>query len=263
MKDYTNIISAVFSFCLCTLVSADGLRIAGFDHNGYLTFQGASISNYFTLEFAPAVDGPWTNWGAISGEPISGAVMSSPTPMFYRIRESSSDNFPLLTTGTPVYVESDPIFDLSAAATIETNDIAQWNEASSWGNHAAAGYMSATQQFSGSVTGVATNLHLTDDAFGFGVRTNLEKETVYHATEDGFAIWYGLEGSGGHSAYYRIKTGTTASPNITRAYTRPNDNMAHMITCPIRKGEYWIADEDGTYVSGSRTLYFIPLQSKH
>jgi hypothetical protein len=312
-------LSIIIGVCLCTHVLADDLRIVGFDHDGYLTFQGASIGNYFTLEFATAVEGPWTNWGSVSGQPISGTVMSSPTPMFYRIRQSSSQDFPLLATGTPVYVESDPIFDLSAAATIRASDLSiwdtayswgnhananylsetsqfsgdvtgtasnlninetdpvfdaaaaatigasdimQWDEAQSWGNHASADYMSTTQQFSGSVTGVATNLYLADDAFGFGERTSLSYGVIRQATEDGFAVWYGLQGSDSHSAYYYIKADITTPPSTTRAYSRPNGAMANMITCPIRKGEYWNATESGDYVAGSRTLYWIPLLPK-
>jgi formylglycine-generating enzyme required for sulfatase activity len=59
-----------------------------------MAFEGATVSNYYTLEFAPTVAGPWTNWGSVSGQSITGTVMSLPTPFFYRIRQTDSSAFP-------------------------------------------------------------------------------------------------------------------------------------------------------------------------
>ena len=72
-----------------------------------MQFEGGTISNFFTLEFAPTLDGPWTNWGSISSASVTGTVMSLPTPFFYRIVQTASNAFPPYATGTPVYVESD------------------------------------------------------------------------------------------------------------------------------------------------------------
>jgi len=52
------------------------------------------VSNYFTLEFAPDAAGPWTNWGSITKQPITGSVMSTPTPMFWRVKQRESSSFP-------------------------------------------------------------------------------------------------------------------------------------------------------------------------
>ena len=39
------------------------------------------------------------------------------------------------------FVESDPVFSASAAAGINNTNIVNWNTAYTWGNHAAAGYL--------------------------------------------------------------------------------------------------------------------------
>ena len=83
-------------------------QVIGYDDRGNLMFQGAAASNYFSLEFAPTASGPWTNWGAVTEQPITGAVMTAPVPVYYRIRQMDAGSYPQYATGTPVYAESDP-----------------------------------------------------------------------------------------------------------------------------------------------------------
>ena len=83
-----------------------------------MQFEGGTISNFFTLEFAPTVDGPWTNWGAVSSASITGTVMSLPTPFFYRIVQTPSNAFPPYATGTPVYVENDPAWTAASQSVL-------------------------------------------------------------------------------------------------------------------------------------------------
>jgi formylglycine-generating enzyme required for sulfatase activity len=73
---------------------AEPLSIIGFETGTGLAFEGATVSNYYTLEFAPTVAGPWTNWGSVCGQAITGTVMTLPTPFFYRIRQTDSSAFP-------------------------------------------------------------------------------------------------------------------------------------------------------------------------
>src|SRR5689334_16058109 len=40
-------------------------------------------------------------------------------------------------------VEKDPVFKASPASAISSENIAQWNTAQGWGDHAAAGYLKA------------------------------------------------------------------------------------------------------------------------
>ena len=65
---------SVTALLIVTAACAEPLEIVGFDHSGTIEFQGATVSNYYTLEFAPAVSGPWTNWGSLTEQPITNAV---------------------------------------------------------------------------------------------------------------------------------------------------------------------------------------------
>ena len=73
---------------------ADPLKIIGFETGSGIAFQGATVSNYFTIEFASSPDGPWTNWGSLTDQSITGTVMTAASPMFYRIRQDDSSPFP-------------------------------------------------------------------------------------------------------------------------------------------------------------------------
>lgn len=101
---------ALTVFTITTLSFAGGLEIIGMDRQNGIMFKGASQSNYYTLEFASSTQGPWTNWGAVSQMPITGEVMSTSIPMLFRIRQVADNEFPVYATGTPVYVESDPVW---------------------------------------------------------------------------------------------------------------------------------------------------------
>ncbi len=49
----------------------------------------------------------------------------------------------LLACGqSPEFVEQDPVFTEAAAASVTSADLARWNEAHTWGDHAAAAYLS-------------------------------------------------------------------------------------------------------------------------
>jgi formylglycine-generating enzyme required for sulfatase activity len=92
MKTMTAI--AILGACLVGAAWAEPLSIVGFETGGGMAFEGATVSNYYTLEFAPTLAGPWTNWGSVCGQSITGTVMALPSPFFYRIRQTDSSAFP-------------------------------------------------------------------------------------------------------------------------------------------------------------------------
>ena len=94
-------------------VRASELEIIGFDSGQGLQFQGGTISNFYTLEFAPTLDGPWTNWGSVSSASITGSVMSLPTPFFYRIVETQAGG------GHPA---NEPSWTAASNSVVYTND---------------------------------------------------------------------------------------------------------------------------------------------
>jgi len=59
------------------------------------------------------------------------------------------------------YTETDPVFSISPAASISTNQINNWNSAYSWGDHSAQGYLTSY-----------TEADTLDDVTGRGAQTN-------------------------------------------------------------------------------------------
>lgn len=88
-----TMIALTMGLCV-TAAAAEPLKIIGFETGGGITFQGATVGNYFTLEFAQTVAGPWTNWGSVCEQAITGTVMASAAPVFYRIRQTDGSGFP-------------------------------------------------------------------------------------------------------------------------------------------------------------------------
>jgi hypothetical protein len=86
-----KVVIIVLAFVYAGIIIAGQTEIIGFDSNQGLLFQGATVSNYYTLEFSQTIDGPWTNWGSVSSQPITGAVMNLPSPFFYRIVQTESN----------------------------------------------------------------------------------------------------------------------------------------------------------------------------
>ena len=105
-----------------TAAMGEPLRIIGFDTSSGMAFQGATVSNYYTLEFATTVDGPWTNWGSVTEQPITGTVMAIPSPFFYRIRQTDSASFPPYATTS--HTHSNITALMLATSAVETANIA-------------------------------------------------------------------------------------------------------------------------------------------
>lgn len=106
---------AIVAWCLAIAEwgRASELEIIGFDSGQGLQFQGGTLSNFYTLEFAPTLDGPWTNWGSVSSAAITGTVMSLPAPFFYRIVETPAGS------GHPA---NEPSWTAASNSVVYTND---------------------------------------------------------------------------------------------------------------------------------------------
>ncbi|MBN2887961.1 MAG: hypothetical protein JXO49_01290, partial [Deltaproteobacteria bacterium] len=57
--------------------------------------------------------------------------------------------------------ENDPVFAVSPASQLQTSDLANWDQAYNWGNHAAAGYLTGEQD--ASVTNEIQLLSISND----------------------------------------------------------------------------------------------------
>jgi len=68
--------------------SAQQPIITSFPGNGALAWTNLPATNGFTVQWAPAVTGPWsTNWQALDSLVSTGAVNSVSVPMFYRVAQ--------------------------------------------------------------------------------------------------------------------------------------------------------------------------------
>lgn len=87
------------------------------------------------------------------------------------------------------YEESDPLYSASPASGITTNDMNHWNDAYSWGDHNAAGYLTSYSEtdpfYSGSVasTIIQSDMDHWNDAYGWGNHNAAGYLTSYSETD--------------------------------------------------------------------------------
>lgn len=92
------------------------------------------------------------------------------------------------------YVEVDPFFAASVAAVITGTDTGRWTAAYTWGNHVAAGYLSATNNLSdlGAVSVARVNLGLgsiaTQNMSAVAITGGSLSNVTLHATQDGMKV---------------------------------------------------------------------------
>ncbi len=95
----------------------------------------------------------------------------------------------------------------------------------------------------------------------FGAWLARSSGTVYQAATDGYVVGYGALAVG---ALLLINTDANPSPSTTRVFTQitvsagdANGSMGTG-TCPVRKGDYWIATGTGTSWT---SLFWLPIGS--
>ena len=88
--------------------------------------------------------------------------------------------------------------------------------------------------------------------------------TSYQAATDGLVLFTVVFVNGGGSEYARIKTDSSATPTTIRCnQTSPSSTTAFMttLTCPVKKNDYWRAEQSTPTGGSGYTLYWIPLGS--
>ena len=83
--------------------------------------------------------------------------------------------------------ESDPVYNNSAASSISSNDITDWNDAYSWGDHANEGYISTGDAAGGDLTGTFPNPDIAAEV--------VEIDELSDAATDSESVFIG-DGSG-------------------------------------------------------------------
>jgi hypothetical protein len=134
-----NHIAGIMMFSLlAAIVHAAPVEIIGYENGGGLAFQGGTVSNYFCIEYATSLNGPWTNWGSLSEQPITGAVMVAAGPMFFRVRSTDGETMPryaLVDHGhdsVPYAMDADQVdglhaSEIAAGAALPSGVIAMWS----------------------------------------------------------------------------------------------------------------------------------------
>jgi|GEM_PF-4642415 hypothetical protein len=91
----------------------------------------------------------------------------------------------VFATGTPVYVESDPMFGASVAAGITGVETLRWDTAYGWGDHGAAGYLSSYTETDPLWTGASNSYYTSgqvDARFATGMPVYVESDPVFGAS---------------------------------------------------------------------------------
>ena len=62
------------------------MRLLSLTHNGVLSWTNTVANGAYRVEWAPAVDGPWSDsWAALTNVRPTGSVLQVAVPMFYRV----------------------------------------------------------------------------------------------------------------------------------------------------------------------------------
>jgi len=66
--------------------TAQETRILGLGQNGLLTWTNTTVGGTCRIEWAPTVEGPWSDsWAGLANIEATDSVMSVPVPMFFRL----------------------------------------------------------------------------------------------------------------------------------------------------------------------------------
>jgi len=137
-----------------------------------------------------------------------------------------------IATGTPLYVESDPLFSASVASAISVVNTSQWSQAYGWGNHASAGYLTSFTE--------TDPVFAASDAFGIT------------ATQIG--NWVDAHGWGDHAAAGYLTSFTETDPVWTAAsnlyYLRAQADAKFATGTPV----YVESDPHAVLADGSRAM---------
>ena len=173
----------------------NGITVGGITVNGNMTVNGTqTVINTTTLKVS---DNEITLNNDVTGTPTENAGIEVERGLSANVRirwDETSDRWQFTNNGSNYtniavnisdlpndsgfissYTETDPIFTASAASSITTQNLTNWNAAYNWGDHAQAGYLTSLGDAAGVTTAKITNW---DTAFGWG-----DHSTAGYATE--------------------------------------------------------------------------------
>ena len=157
------------------------------------------------------------------------------------------------------YTETDPVFGASAAASITTTELSQWNAAYGWGNHASAGYLTAEADTLDSVTGrnstsgnkITLNSSTTNSILEFKLSSVIRGNITPEAT----ALRVSANGSNDLNLQCNDFGGDDGDVVITSggaSGTYPNGNVARMaVFTGTGTAELWYQDAKKLETTGT------------
>ncbi len=85
LRQFIPFVASIIAALVHSCALAQGPLITSFQGNGQLTWTNLVGTNGFTVQWAPAVTGPWSsNWHALDSIISTGAQTTVSVPMFYR-----------------------------------------------------------------------------------------------------------------------------------------------------------------------------------
>jgi hypothetical protein len=178
----------------------NGITVGGITVNGNMTVNGTqTVINTTTLKVS---DNEITLNNDVTGTPTENAGIEVERGLSANVRirwDETSDRWQFTNNGSNYtniavnisdlpndsgfissYTETDPIFTASAASSITTQNLTNWNAAYNWGDHAQAGYLTSLGDAAGVTTAKITNW---DTAFGWGDHSTAGYLTSYTETD--------------------------------------------------------------------------------
>ena len=151
------------------------------------------------------------------------------------------------TTVSVVSVETDPIFNSSASSGIASGNISNWNTAYSWGNHGNAGYLTADQTVSQSIT---NGLLMYDSAHPSFTEQHalVDKEYVDSAVAIIGASFFMLDAADATVATYKLTSALasdSATATVSASVNATADTLIEEWISPA--GYVWTTLAQGVY----------------
>ena len=176
----------------------NGITVGGITVNGNMTVNGTqTVINTTTLKVS---DNEITLNNDVTGTPTENAGIEVERGLSANVRirwDETSDRWQFTNNGSNYtniavnisdlpndsgfissYTETDPIFTASAASSITTQNLTNWNAAYNWGDHSTAGYATTT-----ALNTAVANSANWDTAYGWGDHSTAGYLTTYTETD--------------------------------------------------------------------------------
>jgi hypothetical protein len=180
--------------------------------------------------------------GYLTGYTETDPIWGGASNLYYQKTEVDA----AFATGTPVYVETDPVFGASVAAGITSAETSRWETAFGWGDHGVAGYLTSFTENDPDWAAASNNYYTSaqvDAAFATGTPVYVETDPVFGAsvaagiTSADTSRWETAFGWGDHGVAGYLTSFTESDPAWAAAsnnyYTSAQVDAAFATGTPV------------------------------